>query len=69
VIKIKDDRPVVLLFACMRCAYSAADLAGTLKIQYNPIVRIIRLPCTGRVDITHILRGLADGADAVIAVG
>ena len=59
----------ILMFACMQCGYAAADLAGVLKIQYNPSVRIIRLPCTGRVDITHILRGLVDGADAVICVG
>ncbi|MBD3227113.1 MAG: hydrogenase iron-sulfur subunit [Candidatus Lokiarchaeota archaeon] len=53
----------------MRCSYSSADLAGTLKMQYNPIVRIIRLPCTGRVDVNFMLRSLVDGADAVICVG
>ncbi len=53
----------------MRCSYSAADLAGTLKLQYSPIVRIIRVPCTGRVDVNHMLRGLVKGADAVISVG
>lgn len=53
----------------MRCSYAASDLAGTLKIQYNPIVRIIRFPCTGRVDIIHLLRGIVDGADAVIVIG
>lgn len=53
----------------MQCGYAAADLAGVLKIQYNPSIRIIRVPCTGRIDITHILRGLIDGADAVICVG
>ncbi len=57
------------MFACMRCSYAASDLAGTLKIQYNPIVRIIRFPCTGRVDIIHLLRGIVDGADAVIVIG
>ncbi len=64
-----EKRPKILMFACMQCGYAAADLAGTLKIQYNPSIRIIRLPCTGRVDITHLLRGLIDGADAVISVG
>lgn len=59
----------ILMFACMQCGYAAADLAGVLKIQYNPSVRIIRVPCTGRIDITHILRGLVDGADAVLVVG
>ncbi|MHA1379112.1 MAG: hydrogenase iron-sulfur subunit [Candidatus Helarchaeota archaeon] len=57
------------MFACMRCSYAASDLAGTLKLQYNPIVRVIRVPCTGRVDIIHILRGIVNGADAVIVVG
>ena len=53
----------------MQCGYASADLAGVLKIQYNPSVRIVRVPCTGRVDITHILRGLINGADGVICVG
>ena len=64
-----EDKVKILMFACMQCGYAAADLAGVLKLQYNPSIRIIRLPCTGRVDITHILRGLVDGADAVICVG
>lgn len=66
---LSEEQPRILMFACMQCGYAAADLAGVLKIQYNPNVRIVRVPCTGRVDIIHILRGLVDGADAVIAVG
>jgi len=64
-----EEQVKILMFACMQCGYAAADLAGVLKIQYNPSVRIIRVPCTGRIDIIHILRGLVDGADAVISVG
>ena len=59
-------KPVIMLYACMQCSYTALDLAGTLKIQYNPIVRVIRFPCTGRIDIIHILKAIVDGADAVI---
>ena len=64
-----EEKIKILMFACMQCGYAAADLAGVLKIQYNPSIRIIRVPCTGRVDIVHILRGLINGADAVIAAG
>jgi coenzyme F420-reducing hydrogenase delta subunit len=53
----------------MRCGYGAADLAGTLKLQYDPRIRIVRYPCTGRVDITHILKGLIEGYDGVMIVG
>ncbi|MFQ6075119.1 MAG: hydrogenase iron-sulfur subunit [Candidatus Bathyarchaeia archaeon] len=59
----------ILLLTCMRCGYGAADLAGTLRLQYDPAVRIVRYPCTGRVDITHILKGLVEGADGVMVVG
>ncbi|NVM53958.1 MAG: hydrogenase iron-sulfur subunit [Candidatus Helarchaeota archaeon] len=66
---MSEKNPKILMIACMQCGYAAADLAGVLKIQYDPSIRIIRVPCTGRIDITHMLRGLVDGADAVICVG
>lgn len=69
VIKLPPKQPIILMFACKRCSYSASDLAGTLKLQYNPIVRIIRVPCTGRIDIIHLLRGIVDGADAILVLG
>ena len=68
-LQIPPKQPVILMFACTRCSYTASDLAGTLKIQYNPIVRIIRVPCTGRVDIIHLLRGIVAGADAILVIG
>lgn len=64
-----EEKPKIIMFACMQCGYAAADLAGVLKIQYDPSIRIIRVPCTGRIDITHMLRALVDGADAVVCVG
>ncbi|MHA1784521.1 MAG: hydrogenase iron-sulfur subunit [Candidatus Helarchaeota archaeon] len=59
-------KPLILLFACMQCSYTALDLAGTLKIQYKPYVRVVRFPCTGRIDVEYILRGIVNGADVVI---
>lgn len=61
--------PKVIAFACHYCAYSAADLAGSMRIEYSPNVRIIKLMCTGKLDTLHLLKAFEDGADAVFAAG
>jgi len=61
--------PVVLCFACQWCSYGAADLAGVSRIQYPPNVRILRVPCSGRVDVLHVLKAFQNGADGVIITG
>ena len=60
---------VVVGFACTYCAYTAADLAGALRLRYPPEVRIVQVPCTGRVDAGLLLRTFAEGADAVFVAG
>jgi coenzyme F420-reducing hydrogenase delta subunit len=60
---------VVVAFACSYCAYTAADLAGALRLSYPPEVRIIQVPCTGRVDAGLLLQAFAEGADAVFVAG
>jgi F420-non-reducing hydrogenase iron-sulfur subunit len=61
--------PRVLAFCCYYCAYAAADLAGTMRIQYPPNVRIIRTPCTGRLETEFFLKALETGADGVLVAG
>jgi len=61
--------PRVVAFCCHYCAYSAADLAGSMRLEYSPNVRIIRILCTGKIDTLHILRAFEDGADAVYVAG
>jgi heterodisulfide reductase subunit A len=61
--------PVALCFACQWCSYAAADLAGISRIQYPPNVRILRVPCSGRVDVLHVLKAFLNGADGVIITG
>ncbi len=61
--------PIVIAFCCHYCAYTAADLAGTMRLQYPPNVRIIRLPCTGKVDIRHLLEVFEKGADGAYVAG
>ena len=61
--------PSILAFCCRWCSYAAADLAGSMRIQYPSNVRILMVPCTGRVDVLHLLRALEDGADGVLLSG
>ena len=65
----KPFEPKVIAFCCHYCAYSAADLAGSMRMEYPPNVRIIKLMCTGKVDTLHLLKAFEDGADAVFVAG
>ena len=50
--------PNIVAFCCEYCAYPAADTAGCKKISYPPNIKIIGVPCSGRVDVVHILKKL-----------
>jgi len=57
--------PRIVAFCCDRSAYQAADLAGEMHLVFPEGLDIIRVPCTGRVDLVYLLRALEDGADGV----
>ncbi len=59
----------IVAFCCQYCAYAAADLAGGLRLQYPPQVKIIQIPCTGKMDILYALQCFEKGVDAVIVAG
>jgi len=61
--------PRIVAYVCNWCTYLGADLAGTTRLQYPPNVRIIRLPCTGRIDFNLIVKAFEIGADAVLVSG
>lgn len=61
--------PRIVAFLCNWCSYAGADLAGISRIQYPASIRVIRVPCSGRVDPFHILRALQQGADGVLVSG
>jgi heterodisulfide reductase subunit A len=65
----KKDEPVIIAFACQWCSYAAADAAGNMGLEYPENIRIIRVPCTGRIDALHILSAFKNGADGVIISG
>ena len=59
----------IVAFACIKWGYSAADLAGVSRLKYTTTVKIIKVRCTGRVDLKHILYSIISGADGVMIVG
>lgn len=66
---VEEFEPVIVGFFCNWCTSTAADLAGTSRMQYPANVRPIRTMCSGSVDPVYILRALLSGADAVIVGG
>jgi F420-non-reducing hydrogenase iron-sulfur subunit len=66
----KDEfEPVLIGFFCNWCTATAADLAGTTRLQYPPNIRPIRVMCSSTVDPVYVLRALLSGADGVIVGG
>ncbi len=66
---IENTEPTVVAFCCHYCAYAAADLAGSSRLQYPPNVRIIRTPCTGRLEVDYFMKAFENGADGVLVAG
>jgi coenzyme F420-reducing hydrogenase delta subunit len=65
----KDWEPKIIAFLCNWCSYAGADLAGVSRYQYPPSLRIVRVPCSGRVSANMILDALRSGADGVLVSG
>ena len=61
--------PKIIAIVCNWCTYAGADLAGISRIQYPPNVRIIRVPCTGRINPFYIVKALQEGADGILVSG
>lgn len=65
----KNQDPKIIAFVCNWCTYTGADLAGTSRLKYQPNVRMIKLPCTGRIDPVFIIKAFEKGADGVLVSG
>ncbi len=64
-----EFEPKIVAMVCTFCTYTAADMAGSMRLQYPANVRIVKLPCTGKVDTIHILKTIQAGADAILVGG
>ena len=62
-------QPQIVAMVCRWCTYAGADLAGTSRLAYPAAVRLIRFPCTGRMDPLFILKAFEQGADGVLVSG
>jgi F420-non-reducing hydrogenase iron-sulfur subunit len=61
--------PKILAFLCTWCSYAGADLAGVSRLQYPPNIRVIRIPCSGRMNPAFIAAALRNGIDGVLVSG
>ena len=61
--------PRIVAFVCNWCTYLGADLAGTTRLEYPANVRIVRLPCSGRIDFNLLIKAFEIGADAILVSG
>lgn len=61
--------PKIVAFVCNWCTYTGADLAGTSRLKQLPNARLIRVPCTGRIDPVFIIKAFESGADGVLVSG
>jgi len=66
---IEEFQPKIIAFLCNWCSYGAADLAGVSRMPYPPNIRVIRIPCTGRMSPKFILEAFRRGADGVWVSG
>jgi F420-non-reducing hydrogenase iron-sulfur subunit len=64
-----DNDIKIVSFLCNWCSYGAADLAGVSRLEYPADIRVIRIPCTGRMSPKFILSAFREGADAVWVSG
>jgi len=66
---MSDFEPKIVAFCCEFCAYTAADLAGSMRLEYPPNVRIVKLLCTGKIDTLYLLKAFESGIDAAFVAG
>ncbi len=66
---VHEFKPRILGFLCNWCSYAGADLCGVSRYQFPPSMRVIRLMCSGRVDLEFVVRAFAKGNDGVFIGG
>lgn len=62
-------QPKIIGFLCNWCSYAGADLAGTTRLKYPANLKIVRVPCSGRISPELVMRTFKEGADGVMVLG
>ncbi len=68
-IKKETDSVKIIAFLCNWCSYAGADAAGTSRLRQPEDIRIIRVPCSGRINPLFVLKAFSLGADGVLVSG
>lgn len=68
-VESSEWKPKIVGFCCNWCSYAGADLAGINRFKQPPNLRIIRVPCSGRINPLLALRAFQRGADGVLIAG
>jgi coenzyme F420-reducing hydrogenase delta subunit len=66
---MNEFSPKIVAFCCSNCASAAAGVAGRTGMSLPPNVSIVRVPCTGRLEVLHLLKPFEEGADGVYVAG
>lgn len=66
---MQEFEPKIVAFVCNWCTYAGADLTGTSRLKYSANVKIVRFPCTGRIDFMVLMKAFENGADGIIVSG
>ena len=61
--------PKIIAFCCHWCTYTGADLAGLNRMNYPANVRVLRIPCSGRMNPQYVIEALNKGCDGVLVCG
>ncbi|MHA1379165.1 MAG: hydrogenase iron-sulfur subunit [Candidatus Helarchaeota archaeon] len=65
----EEWEPKIIAFLCNWCSYAGADLAGISRLQYPPNIRIVRVPCSGRINPMYLIKSLQEGWDGFLVSG
>jgi F420-non-reducing hydrogenase iron-sulfur subunit len=65
----ENFQPRIVGFLCNWCSYAGADLAGTSRLKVPANLRVVRVPCSGRINPLFIFKALEEGADGVMVSG
>jgi F420-non-reducing hydrogenase iron-sulfur subunit len=68
-VKMNDFRPLIVAFYCSNCASAAATVAEGMEKALPDNVKVIQVPCTGRIEVLHLLKPFEEGADGVYVAG
>ncbi len=66
---MQEFKPKIVAFYCSNCASSAASISNKLNLFLPENIKLINVPCTGRIEILHLLKAFENGADMVYVVG